>query len=352
MNLSQCHCADPKNALEGGDSKSPKVRNSLNHPLCELGDSGMRDEVFRALKKWNQAIRDQLREETRFKFVSEGSMQSVPIRVVDGVPYPFASILHGIEAILLKLLLSRGDLEAGHHALGIVQRYFAGLCEWVSQQVPDSKAPERQSIVDTMDFMKVLSEALDGIDLESRYKEVSEDSLGAYFYNSPKIELYWVPIAITAKILNVSVESLTVVVLAHELAHAYTHLGYDIDGQAWPTRDFSKADLEVVEGLAQFYTSVVTRNLSARDPAPREAYEAFLKLQGGPYLVHETWGDDEKIREVVRGAMNETRARSVTGYEEFGDLLLRHSKQLGREKSLKLKSADPKPVAPDLRVNP
>jgi hypothetical protein len=341
MNLSQCHCADPSNALEGGDSKSPQVRNSLKHPLCQLGNSDMRDEVCRSLKKWNQTVRDQLREETRFKFVSEGGMQSVPIRVVDGVPYPFSEILEDIDPALLKLLLNRGDLEAGRRSLRIVQNDFAGICEWINQQVPDCKMPEQQSIVDTTEFTKVLLKALSEIDLEKRFKRTTEDPLGAYFFMKPKIELYWIPIALTAKLIKVSAEALTVVVLAHELAHAYTHLGYDIDGQAWPTRDFSRADLNVVEGLAQFYTSVVTRNLSARDPDPREAYEAFLKLQGGPYLVHETWGDDDKIREVVRGAMNETRARSVLKYEEFGDLLCRHSKQLGRDKSLKLSVTGP-----------
>ena len=338
MNLSQCHCADPSNALEGGSPNAPHVRASLNHPLCELGDPDMKNEVIRALKKWNQPVRDQLREETRFKFVSEGSMQSVPIRMVGGVPYPFGDILHDIDPVLLRILLHRGDLEVGLHALGIVQDDFVRVSEWVDQQVPGCKVPEGQSIVDTTDFVRVLLKALAGIDLESRFRQVSEDVLGAYFYTKPKIELYWVPISLTARFLKVSTESLTVVVLAHELAHAYTHLGYDIDGKDWGTWDFSTTDLNVVEGLAQFYTSVVTRNLSARDPGPRQAYEAFLKLQGGPYRVHEEWGDHDKIREVVRGSMNETRARSVTCYPEFGDLLRRHAKQLGREKALTLKS--------------
>ena len=36
-------------------------------------------------------------------------------------------------------------------------------------------------------------------------------------------------------IYGFDVEALTYVVLAHELAHAYTHLGRDIDGNAWDT---------------------------------------------------------------------------------------------------------------------
>src|SRR4030095_13125762 len=70
---------------------------------------------------------------------------------------------------------------------------------------------------------------------------VNEDILGIYRYSAisgrklrngveGEIELYWGIIGLISRLLRCSVEALTVVVLAHELAHAYTHLGYDIDG--------------------------------------------------------------------------------------------------------------------------
>jgi len=52
--------------------------------------------------------------------------------------------------------------------------------------------------------------------------------------------------------LDVSVDGLTIVVLTHELVHAYTQLENDIDNEQWETGAFAAADLKVVEGLAQF----------------------------------------------------------------------------------------------------
>jgi hypothetical protein len=63
--------------------------------------------------------------------------------------------------------------------------------------------------------------------------------LGAYFFRIPQIRLYWVVIGIAARTLGVAVEALTIVVLAHELARAYTHLGRDIDNERWDTGHFA-----------------------------------------------------------------------------------------------------------------
>ena len=60
------------------------------------------------------------------------------------------------------------------------------------------------------------------------------------------------PIALIAAMINVRMEDLAVVTLAHELGHGYTHLGRDIDGTSWDTSGFSKSDSAVKEGLAQF----------------------------------------------------------------------------------------------------
>ena len=94
-------------------------------------------------------------------------------------------------------------------------------------------------------------------------------------------------IGIYAEMLGVSIEGFTVAVLIHELAHAYTHIGFDIDGQQWNTNDFGKASLNIIEGLAQFYTAVLSERMSKKLPEAHQAYSGFLKLQAGPYLVHQ-----------------------------------------------------------------
>lgn len=72
------------------------------------------------------------------------------------------------------------------------------------------------------------------------------------------VGIYGMPIALISAMLNVSIEDLTAVTLAHALAHGYTHLGRDIDGRTWSDNGFADSELSVIEGLAQFYTDVVT----------------------------------------------------------------------------------------------
>src|SRR5262249_55475809 len=85
--------------------------------------------------------------------------------------------------------------------------------------------------------------------------EVDEDVLGVYesgcidgFLES-SIDLYWTVIGVCADWLGAPVEDLTVVVLTHELAHAYTHLGRDIDGQRWAVDSFRESGRALKEGL-------------------------------------------------------------------------------------------------------
>ena len=138
-------------------------------------------------------------------------------------------------------------------------------------------------------------------------------------------------IGLIAAMLNVPVEALTIVVLTHELAHAYTHLGRDIDGQRWDTAAFTKMELEIVEGLAQFYTKVICERLVGRYPVAKDAYEKLLKIQFGPYVVHDQWGDTrDQAGEVVRFAMIDTRSRRLTTSDEFHQELKEIRQRIGR----------------------
>jgi hypothetical protein len=61
-----------------------------------------------------------------------------------------------------------------------------------------------------------------------KIKEIEEDILGVYIFSgprTPRIEIYWLAQALVAAMIGARIEDLTVVTLAHELAHAYTHVG-------------------------------------------------------------------------------------------------------------------------------
>jgi hypothetical protein len=101
-------------------------------------------------------------------------------------------------------------------------------------------APQLQSVAA---WAARLLEILDKHDPLKRVLSVREDFLGVYEYdarglfvdehtaNRATIRLYWGVIGLVSEWLGCSVEDLTVVVLTHELAHAYTQLGADIEGR-------------------------------------------------------------------------------------------------------------------------
>jgi hypothetical protein len=84
-----------------------------------------------------------------------------------------------------------------------------------------------------------LAECAAKAELLKRITQINEDILGVYMPTARlipdkgQIELYWVVIGAVARLLGVDTEALAVVVMAHELAHAYTHLGLDSNRNRW-----------------------------------------------------------------------------------------------------------------------
>ncbi len=160
-------------------------------------------------------------------------------------------------------------------------------------------------------------------------KKIDEDVLGAYFplgkklkgAGSPVIELYWTVIGAVAKTIEVDVEGLTLTVLAHELSHAYSHLGADTDGNRWPDDAFCQSEVFIKEGIAQYYTEKIVLWFGQRHiGAPHHAYSELLKLQGAPYHVHERWSK-EFSPETVRAAIIECRNSQVIETGSFVELM-------------------------------
>ena len=168
---------------------------------------------------------------------------------------------------------------------------------------------------------------------------VREDFLGVYEYearglfederavNRAKIKLYWGVIGIVSEWMGCGVEDLTIVVLAHELAHAYTQLGADIEGRRWPASAFARAETEVKEGLAQYYTDRVLNRLYKRYPGALEAYETMLPRQPPAYRTHEEWVQTS-TPEAVRRAMLELRRWNEGELSEFNRRLADAHEQL------------------------
>lgn len=128
-----------------------------------------------------------------------------------------------------------------------------------------------------------------------------------YSGNRADIQLYWAVIGLVSEWIGCSVENLTIVVLTHELAHAYTQLGADIEGRRWPLSSFRYADIDLKEGLAQYYTQRVLERLTSKYNGALEAFKKMLPKQSKPYNVHKQWIEDDFRPEEVRRAMLEIR---------------------------------------------
>ncbi|MGD9588733.1 MAG: hypothetical protein AB7Q37_03365 [Pyrinomonadaceae bacterium] len=289
--------------------------------VIEATSPQARTRVERAVKQWNQSLREHLRTETGLRLTDGQRTQSVAVKVVDGMPQKFAEAI-GDFGGRIELLTTLPKLEASLAGLAALARHretITGndLCGGV--QLSEDELARATS------FIKNTVENLGKKEVLRSISAIDEDLMGAYFFYDREIVIYWMPMALMADLLGVGLEALTVVTLAHELAHAYTHLGYDIDGENWNTEAFAKANVFIVEGLAQWYTAEVCTNIGGRNYDIYDAYEKDVNNYHAesPYSIHQVWEGGFKVqKEVVRLAMLKCRKQRITDYEGFENLLL------------------------------
>jgi hypothetical protein len=169
--------------------------------------------------------------------------------------------------------------------------------------------------------------------------EVNRDVLGAYFFsgqghalnptNEIRVEIYWGVIGIVSQALPASLEDLTATVLAHELAHAYSHLGLDIDRHKWATEHFGPSEHDLVEGLAQYYTGFALQRIVHMQSGAIGVFEKLVRRQPPAYRTHEPWVSDCSP-EIVRSAMLETRRFGVGRLSDFNARLRKARGRLKR----------------------
>lgn len=314
----------------------------LEDLLTQIPDD-TEERVERARKKWNNTIRELLRKETglllnRPKKPGIGTNETVaiPVNLVPGLPDVLQEIKFEEDTWLIAQVSPfRADLERVAASGPGIQRMLRLFSD--NPQAASVLQGRHQHFPPTLELTRELLRRLDTSDPVKKILAVNQDVLGTYtyqihppeyrhdyyqrqfFYTDPlqgHIELYWAIIGLIAGMLGVAIEELTVVVLIHELAHAYTHLGADIDGDRWGSKDFHAAERGLKEGLAQYYTAVVCQRLNSQIPGAFVAYETLLKRQPPDYHTHESWLQEAKPEE-VRFAMLESRRQASSTVADF-----------------------------------
>lgn len=300
-----------------GRRRTSSAPSTAENFLLPLLDWDLREQVSRVVKQWGGVVREQLRSATGLKLSTGDERQSVPIRIEDGLPKPFAAMVDAIPSkALWWVLLHRPRLREVAEGLGNLDANLADVVAILP--ATDERLAGRDDVGAVRGLVRTILAEADKRNILEQIKQIETDVLGAYFYNRPEIQIYWMVIAAVSRMLAVPVADLTLVVLTHELAHAYTHLGRDIDGTSWDTAAFAAAELPIVEGLAQFYTRQVCKQLRSRIPGVQTAFETLLQHQSEPYTVFEGWTDDhERAGEIVRFAMIDCRSHGIEIYRDF-----------------------------------
>lgn len=311
--------------------------------LIELVPPEVRIQVEQTERLAPPAIREAIKEHTKLllKIPEERAGAKVPISIVPGHPAALDDVTFPDEFRRL-LLLAKYRRALKQSVAGV-----DGLLSLRSEllEMPDAgiwtKTTEAE-LQSSHDWAAFLLHHLESHDPLRDILAVEDDILGVYHYDNPgllfdddkyinkaEIKIYWGVVGLVSQILDCTVEDLTIVVLTHELAHAYTQLGADIDGCRWPVKVFSEANIYLKEGLAQYYTDLALRSLEPKYPGALDAYEAMLPRQSGPYRIHQTWLENDP--EAVRRAMIEVRRNKEGTLDDFNRRLDQAERDLAPE---------------------
>jgi hypothetical protein len=224
------------------------------------------ERVRRARDQARPVVQESLRSECRLVLrTAEETAQKrlgaqVPVEIAPGYPVALREIVFPDNFDRILFGRHRNDIEQaqrGVRGLRVLRNELLALSSAADSMVHD------EDLKRTADWADALLEELNRHDPLKAVLSVAEDILGVYEYqigdllfdehvaNRATIKLYWGVIGLVSEWLGCSVEDLTVVVLTHELAHAYTQLGADIEGRRWPARAFAAAATALKEGLAQ-----------------------------------------------------------------------------------------------------
>lgn len=341
MDMSQSF-GDPKRYYArpthiGSQTASSAIIDSTEEMIRDLlvqRHRDLRERVESTYKRQNPIIRELLTKHTALRLSADTSRQHVAVRVVDGLPEPLAQVVETIpQREIWELILNHSLLQSTVAGLEFTDQRLNAIAAWqhISNTTELSTALSR-----SREFISWLAETLERTEILDRLARIDEDVLGAYFFHNqpPTIQIYWMAIGIFAALQDTSVESLTVVTLAHELAHAFTHIGYDTDRQQWDTRAFSKTDPRIAEGLAQFYTEIVCQEFDKKNfgAGCSEAFIKLLRQQQSPYTCFRNWvGNATKRQEIIRSCLIQCRTDQLTDYHDFEASLQEAAQRIDRK---------------------
>lgn len=272
--------------------------------------------------KWKKKVQEGLKDMMRFGMRPNTSIE---FAVNDAYSSGILS-LHLTPDELKDYLLfqQRFNIEQLHS-------YMNSFIKFCSHNIKliENKSEEYQKYIESTDFIGKVKKAIPENDsFLAKIRNIKEDIFGIYRvktnntlygisnYANVSVNLFWTVIGLFAERYDLNLEALTVTVLSHEYAHAYSHIGTDSNQRNWLTSNFIESDIHIVEGIAEYFSK---KFMDANNDSYNnfsETYKKILKMSPAEYQAYEKWKDPSL--ESIRFAMMELRSnKSCISYDEF-----------------------------------
>lgn len=282
-------------------------------------------DVFEKIKiDWNKSIREYLRNSTGLRLSQNKKIKTTERDVSISV-----EIMPDCEDEFVRLVDEHyPNLDFNEYAQ--LREFQAALQKSMSYFNGDNKPSEEADIL--LNYCEKYFKEYDLnkiIDQLFKVRKRSTDVLGTYTYQYHNVELYYLPIIVFSKLKSLDPEYMLITVLAHELSHAYHHCGWDQDNMHW--KSMPGTDLEIIEGLAQYYTDRFVKENEIQYPQLKKAYDVLTSCQSGPYIVHKGW---LKVytEEHIKLALYRARRTEITEYRAFKKVLAESKRALNKTK--------------------
>lgn len=279
--------------------------------------------ITNIVERYRERIRDAVKDAVLLSLGGRGKPRhSITVEIRDGTPRIVEEMLIQ-DDLGTALTAFRGTFAASAECMSLLSNLPGQLGDDLRNVYLDQFPSDTAQ--DVGRFLRAMVERIDQANVVHRLLELDQDFLGLYepSQRSGTIGIYWGVIALCASRLGVSMEGLSLKVLAHEYAHALSHLGMDANGNHWESDSFLRTDRAVTEGLANYFSWCALK--SSDDLWMQEglrALEAIWPMQPPPYREFDLWRARIKAsQESVRNALREARQISNIRIDQFRDLL-------------------------------
>jgi hypothetical protein len=260
-----------------------------------------------AIKNWNQRIRLFMNDSMGVKLSDDSGGSRVPIKLQPVMNIEFLTLIDRAFPTL--------DFDEYPILNNFVQSAQKSICYYKNPSEIKKLNSSIEYAKNRLSNVK-LDEIINKLFNFVKEKEHCSDVFGAYFPNIPIIEIYLIPIILFCKLTEIDFTSFFLVVIKHEISHAYSHLGKDKDNCIWKT--FREATPEVKESIAQYYTLRYTKKVFANNHQLFYSFMELLKKQPDYYRLSFDWPFE---LEEVSSALIETKRRGTKTYQDFENIL-------------------------------